>query len=955
MERRPTASFEPMNDPDPRWVETTRAVQRDLDRSAAYQLAVREAELEDIMKGRLEAPPPTQYGWGKGMLGVQDGGGAIMDAQLVDATVEDVTQHIREATKCRHPAQTDTQGGDKEGDFKARVTRELRAAVEFSTGHEDMKGEFARRSAVQQRIAASLVDLSNELRAKYSPQHVRCAYFEPINVAYVAAMTNALRLPDTDLAMRLLLGAKVAGDLPATKAWDARFKPGSLGMRFEDLPHGQWNEWLHGDIERRATRSGQARETAEIIRARTASEIDAGLSDGYWEKEDLDERYGVNGWRALRRFAVPQADKIRVCDDAKESLVNAGSNTRDKLRLVEADFPARMAKLYAEAIGESSGGLDLIHGTEDIAAAYRKVPSDSMAFTTIAMYNTRALPRPGEEPNGQGFCPRVQYVQMPGMPFGLTSSVTTFCSAATFAAHCARRLLAATTEGFVDDFSIVGMAAWDDAPQRAMVKLMRAIGLPFSGEKHERMAPINVFCGVISDFTRLRKEGIVMVYVSQKRKNKLRIDLERARSGLTPKAARRLVGKLGFTLCWSFGRVGRAALQPLQARADSDADESFVDWALLRSINFLSAIVARLPRRTIKVEHDAEGRMPICVWSDARYEADAEDPAEGGFIIYVPGEDGEEDEWIACTHVTPTEVVGAWEYRKQYIGQLEILYAVAPYFTVPEVFAGREVLHFIDNTSACAALIKGYSRAIDSGLIVNAFHAFNVGIQADVWFEYVRSKANIADFPSRDAWEELWQAFESVGVDNRKVRWVECELPPIFSLQAPAHAWIGAAEARLEGEPYDRPDDWESFRFRQADARAEKETGASVERADDHIYYARRWVRDARFHEYDEYVGSPHEPIPKGVDAAIVERRARRYGYPQAGRGESSMERERVIRDHMFTILRSKRTVRFIREELRGRRLAGTNGGLPSTVDNLAEIANCREERLDKLYSLHGL
>ena len=118
---------------------------------------------------------------------------------------------------------------------------------------------------MQQRIAASLVDLSSELRAKYSPQHVRCAHSEPINVAYVAAMTTALRLPDPQLAMRLLLGAKVAGDLPPTKAWDARFKPGSLGMQFEDLPHGQWNEWLHGDIERRATSSSQAKETAEII------------------------------------------------------------------------------------------------------------------------------------------------------------------------------------------------------------------------------------------------------------------------------------------------------------------------------------------------------------------------------------------------------------------------------------------------------------------------------------------------------------------------------------------------------------------------------------------------------------------------------------------------------------------------------------------------------------------
>ena len=134
MERRPTASFEPMNDPDPRWVETTRAVQRDLDRSAAYQLAVREAELEDIMKGRLEAPPPTQYGWGKGMLGVQDGGGAIMDAQLVDATVEDVAQHASE----------------KQPNAVTQPRRTRRVGTRRETSRPGLRASCARRSSSRQ-------------------------------------------------------------------------------------------------------------------------------------------------------------------------------------------------------------------------------------------------------------------------------------------------------------------------------------------------------------------------------------------------------------------------------------------------------------------------------------------------------------------------------------------------------------------------------------------------------------------------------------------------------------------------------------------------------------------------------------------------------------------------------------------------------------------------------------
>ena len=67
-------------------------------------------------------------------------------------------------------------------------------------------------------------------------------------------------------------------------------------------------------------------------------------------------------------------------------------------------------------------------------------------------------------------------------------------------------------------------------------------------------------------------------------------------------------------------------------------------------------------------------------------------------------------------------------------------------------------MHFIDNTSAIAGLVSGYSAAVDSGKIVNAFHAYNVGLQSEPYFEYVRSEANVADLPSRGRIEEMIEA-----------------------------------------------------------------------------------------------------------------------------------------------------------------------------------------------------
>jgi hypothetical protein len=49
--------------------------------------------------------------------------------------------------------------------------------------------------------------------------------------------------------------------------------------------------------------------------------------------------------------------------------------------------------------------------------------------------------------------------------------------------------------------------------------------------------------------------------------------------------------------------------------------------------------------------------------------------------------------------------------KKTYIGQGEIMYAVAPYTSAPDVLRDCKVLHFVDNVGALTALIKGYARS----------------------------------------------------------------------------------------------------------------------------------------------------------------------------------------------------------------------------------------------------
>ena len=46
-------------------------------------------------------------------------------------------------------------------------------------------------------------------------------------------------------------------------------------------------------------------------------------------------------------------------------------------------------------------------------------------------------------------------------------------------------------------------------------------------------------------------------------------------------------------------------------------------------------------------------------------------------------------------------------------------------------------------------MVKGYSSRPDSLAIIRAFHIANLAVRANVWFNYVASKANVADLPSR--------------------------------------------------------------------------------------------------------------------------------------------------------------------------------------------------------------
>ena len=100
--------------------------------------------------------------------------------------------------------------------------------------------------------------------------------------------------------------------------------------------------------------------------------------------------------------------------------------------------------------------------------------------------------------------------------------------------------------------------------------------------------------------------------------------------------------------------------------------------------------------------------------------------------------------------------------------------AIAPYISIPsDWFEGYDVEHWIDNTGAICAFVKGYAGMPDCAHIVNLFRFTIARLrERSLWIDYVNSDSNIADVPSRaldskeagdsECWDEMGSFFKPV-------------------------------------------------------------------------------------------------------------------------------------------------------------------------------------------------
>ena len=350
---------------------------------------------------------------------------------------------------------------------------------------------------------------------------------------------------------------------------------------------------------------------------------------------------------------------------------------------------------------------------------------------------------------------------MAGFNFGLKAAVPSFNRFPEATTAVARQLFAVVCSHYFDDFVVVEPSSSASSGQEALRSLMAFLNFPFAAAKAVDVRDRITFLGVETDFSKAGT-GVAVVSVSSSRKQKLADEIaEILKEKYLPGArAASLCGKLQFTLTWAFGKLGRACMRPIYLFAAAHGGELSQEVRI--SMEYLRDILPELPARWVPLRRDT--RPPILVWTDGAFENEGR-LQDVGFLVLFPHEGAPPfaeagmgrrayiEMYYSARHGSgsvPYQLRRRFCVSKQKINQVELVAALLPYLTFPGDFAGRPVLHCLDNTAALAALTKGYSRATDSAHLVHAFHAWVTTSRSSVWFEWVKSAANPADEPSRD-------------------------------------------------------------------------------------------------------------------------------------------------------------------------------------------------------------
>jgi len=724
-------------------------------------------ELSLMPEPAFPRPPPA--GGSMGDVGGADRvSGRFRDSRRVPG--ETWPEHLQSAASTPFPPQV------------TRGRRQLRpvaaAAVEFTCSHQlDAVARREERVARMNKIRRSLTLLEEQARrsarARGQLPQVRTVAGSAA-VVLIAALVDAMRYPDVALPFLILFGFPVTGIIPDSNVY--RPVPRSpeeiaaFERRHRDILAPQscrrWMDDLTNRVSRNGTRAERDpafREGLARMEDKIAAEFEKSLTGPPRSLNHLRDAFQVPGGlgcRPLHRFVIFQGDKARAIDNGKSSGTNDAALLFETVCLPSCEWVAAAAAACLDWARRNPNAPtpELLLGTDDVCSAYRRVPCSQPECTLVCYWSLTGSsvkdPKPG-----------AVYRSVFGHPFGLTAAVVNFNRIMEFTTTVASLFLGVLAEHYYDDYMVIEVdhPKAKGSAQQALDSLHKMLGmLPLAEDKHKPPGSTNDVLGVSCDLSQAAR-GTVIFQPTARRCEKVLAALTSHQDldHLSPAEAASLVGKLGFICSSLFNRLGRALLAPLRERQHDNSGSTSWTPAMSRMLDALRIILDDASRSARRVDVRMDSDLPpILIYTDASCSS-----SEKGLGIVLVDTNPASPARLFARAECPEWILARFNDPDWVVNQLENLAAVSALMTFRGRLEGRRVFQFIDNTAAMSAIVHGYSRKPDLAVTANLYHVVSATLRTDVFFEWVPSKANIADIPSRSDHPD-WPAFLSEGFEE---------------------------------------------------------------------------------------------------------------------------------------------------------------------------------------------
>ena len=728
--------------------------------------------------------------------------------------------HVQEALEVKFP----------HSDTRYELPADCVWAVEQSLQESDLPRFRERQLSLLRQLDRKTRALNRGLLASgQTPPHVlKLLNLNNVNIILVAVLIEALEYPDVELPLRLLTGMPVAGDLTlqdsrvfrqvrdaniTDKPLTPQGNPEIFEFTMADF-HSSHEQWLKSNRDRMvddaqsAIRLAQHGNTERLdllkrVYRSTENEVYNGYMGPAMTEQQLRDKYSINSQlqaRVIPRFPLTQGTKpkrceqcdrmpnqcascsgqtvpgLRCCDDAKRSGTNAATRHMETVRCPSFEFPARAAAEFARLRPRNLPKLIL--GCDDIAMAYRTVPNAQPELCVVAVYDFKRND--------------VSYYDVFGLNFGLASAPVQFNRVPEFICTVCRIMFYSCVDHYYDDFLVVDVAdappaqndgiAWTSSAQQTLHYTCDMIGFKLAPAKRKFAADQNDLLGVHCNLSQFPSCAKVSFHPTPRRVSEIVTQLQQMQqvSLLDPNAqvmsarqAASLLGRLNFILSSSYASIGRAATLPLVERSNDTTGIATWSPEFDYMLQFFVELFQHLP--PLVFDFRKRKRKPVIVYTDAAYD----NLRHGlGFAIFDTDSNTRK---ILSGQVPPT-VMKEWAPKATYINQLELIAVLAAVLTFgKDCLTDRDVIFFIDNTSALSACVHGYARDTDLAAMSNLLHLALAQLQCTSWFEFVNSAANIADLPTRPQDADAAILYAQLGLTQDQ----SLHLPTLEELKTP--------------------------------------------------------------------------------------------------------------------------------------------------------------------------